>query len=707
MFASPLDHLRAELSRLDLLIHREILRLRAEYQLSRDEFRGLYISDDQVDSLVARSAEQSGLPDCAALTRRAAELRKNIRSSLPEHFPWARLVREFGLSEIEEDVLLIALAPEIELKYETLYAYLHNDVTRKAADCDLASRLLAASSGERLPAERLNVRRALEPDGKLFREALLLLLPDPRPRLLGREFAMAPPVARYLLELDSVPSPPAAAWQDVLIEPAFKEALRHLDVAGPPVALECDDEALARQIAEAACGAWRISLRKVELSPGSIRPALDALRLSQRLRRQGVLLTGAASLWPSDGVLVLQDPNLTVLSDIRGPVFLHVLPDTAWMRALAHVRILGFRIRGPDYPARRQLWIDTLARYGSKDEKLAADLAARFVLPASRVAAAARMAGDRRDVERRGAPVSRDMLFDAARAQSEQSMGKLAVKPELVDTWEDLVLPQATQTQLREVATAARWRHLVYETWNMGRARSTGLGVKVLFAGAAGTGKTMSARVLARDLGLDLYQIDLASVVSKYIGETEKNLDRIFNAARGSNAVLFFDEADALFGKRSEVKDAHDRYANIEVAYLLQKMDAYDGIAILASNLPKNIDEAFSRRLHYMVEFPLPDEALRIRLWRQMFPPQVPLGGDVDLEFLARQFRLSGGDIRNVALAAAFLAAGNGQIITMELLSGAMARYLVKQGRVPSASDFKHYYPLVSQGVWRAAEIEN
>src|SRR5205085_11756538 len=211
--------------------------------------------------------------------------------------------------------------------------------------------------------------------------------------------------------------------------------------------------------------------------------------------------------------------------------------------------------------------------------------------------------------------------------------------------WDDLVLPTATLRQVREVAAAIRHRHVVYEEWGFGERVPAGRGLKVLFAGASGTGKTMTAGVIARDLGLDLYRIDLAGGVSKYIGETEKNLDRIFRAARSSNALLFFDEADALFGKRSEVKDAHDRYANIEVAYLLQKMEEHEGAVILASNLSKNIDQAFSRRLHYILEFPRPDAPLRERLWQTILPPEVPINSDVDFGFLGRQFDLAGGDI--------------------------------------------------------------
>jgi SpoVK/Ycf46/Vps4 family AAA+-type ATPase len=309
-----------------------------------------------------------------------------------------------------------------------------------------------------------------------------------------------------------------------------------------------------------------------------------------------------------------------------------------------------------------------------------------------------------------------ERLLAAARDRADRGLGRLAVKVRLVQGWDDLVLPAGTLTLVRAVAEAIRNQPMVYDEWGFGARSPAGQGIKVLFSGASGTGKTMTAAVIARHLGLDLYKIDLSSVVSKYIGETEKNLDRIFRAAEHSSAILFFDEADALFGKRSEVKDAHDRYANVEVAYLLQKLEAHPGAVILASNLSRNIDEAFLRRMHYTVEFPLPDEALRRRLWQGMFPPEAPVAEDVDLSFLARQFPLAGGDIRNIALDAAFQAAQeatpegtvdsrhNGQqssangchpagaSIKMKNLVRAIARQYLKQGKLPSTAEFKQHH---------------
>jgi SpoVK/Ycf46/Vps4 family AAA+-type ATPase len=249
--------------------------------------------------------------------------------------------------------------------------------------------------------------------------------------------------------------------------------------------------------------------------------------------------------------------------------------------------------------------------------------------------------------------------------------------------------------QLHEICSYIKYYHTVYGDWGYDRKISTGKGLNVLFAGPSGTGKTMAAEIMANELGIDLYKIDLSAIVSKYIGETEKNLDRIFREGQTSNAILFFDEADALFGKRSEVRDSHDRYANIEMAYLLQKMDEYEGMVILATNLRKNMDEAFARRMHFAIEFPMPEEVDRYRIWQNMFPREAPLATDIDLSFLARQFKITGGNIKNITLSAAFLAADDGGAITMENIIWATKREFQKLGKLCTESDFVQYFELV------------
>jgi SpoVK/Ycf46/Vps4 family AAA+-type ATPase len=230
----------------------------------------------------------------------------------------------------------------------------------------------------------------------------------------------------------------------------------------------------------------------------------------------------------------------------------------------------------------------------------------------------------------------------------------------------------------------------VLEEWGVGRKLASSRGVSILFAGPPGTGKTMSAQIIGAELGLDLYKIDLSTIISKYIGETEKNLEHIFTEAESSNAILFFDEADALFGKRSEVRDSHDRYANVEISYLLQRMEAYDGVTILATNLRSNLDEAFTRRLQFAVDFPFPEEADRLRIWQALFPPEVPCAPQLDLPFLAQRFKLAGGNIRNIIVSAAYLASANGGVVTMEHLLHGTRRELQKMGRLVTEENMTH-----------------
>ncbi|MGH2692775.1 MAG: ATP-binding protein, partial [Actinomycetota bacterium] len=283
-------------------------------------------------------------------------------------------------------------------------------------------------------------------------------------------------------------------------------------------------------------------------------------------------------------------------------------------------------------------------------------------------------------------------LFATARALSGQTLASLARRVEPVFSWDDLVLPADVIEQLRELTTRARHRDLVLNDWGLAAGSSKGRGVTALFTGESGTGKTISAEVLAADLGLDLYVIDLSTVVDKYVGETEKNLERIFVEAERLNGVLLFDEADAIFGKRSDVRDAHDRYANVETAYLLQRLERFEGVAILTTNLRANLDEAFTRRIDVIVTFPMPEEEERRRLWRLHLGSFLPQAQDIDVDFLASAFKLPGGSIRNIVLTAAYLAADDGGVVGMDELIRATAREYGKLGRLRVKEEFGPYY---------------
>jgi ATP-dependent 26S proteasome regulatory subunit len=722
--ADTSEYLSIKLQRLDVLLHREILRLRARYQLTLDEFRGLYISDEQVNSLINQEVGYEGETSIAEeLTERAEVLRSADDHQSTEDVIWRRLADEFALSTIEQDILLLALAPELDLKYETLYGYLNNDVTRKWPTHDLALRLFATNQEQ-----KMRVRRCLAPGATLFSSGLLhsISAAPQQPWLLASGFSVAPVLLHNLLgfhDLESrlpciSPARSGVEGKNLQLMPAQQAAVTGIvnllmQTRAFPLIVFTGREGTGRgTAAEAVCRELGIPLLRVDLaairpSPEGFEKLLQSISLHQRLQGASLYLERAEALFDEQGRPLPDSRRIIgLLAQSKSPIFIACEANLRWQDLLSSQRVISFGFDDPDYDTRLQLWKTALAESNltvAEDDVEA--LADRFALTPAQIGCAAAAAFNRRALK----PDSIDAnptdssdaaaLFAAARSQSDQSLGNLALKVRSRHTWEDLILPRLTLQRVKEIAAAIKNRHIVYSDWGFDRRIATGKGLKSLFAGGSGTGKTMAAGVIARELELDLYKIDLSGIVSKYIGETEKNLDRIFRAAQSSNAILFFDEADALFGKRSEVRDAHDRYANIEVAYLLQKIEDYEGVVILASNLSKNIDEAFSRRMHYVVEFPLPDENYRERLWRAMFPPEMPLGGAVDFQFLARKFPLAGGDIRNVALDAAFLAAQDGKVVTMRQLAKALARQMMKQGKIPSAMDFQQYHGLLVDGV--------
>lgn len=727
MPAEPTDFVRAELQRLDLLLHRQILRLRARYQLSLDEFRGLYVSDSHVDSLIHdwRSADNES--DFSHLDERTATTRRSNWAALVSDSPWKRLASALRLSAFEMDVILLAFAPQLDLKYEVIYAYLNNDVSRKWPTLDLPLRIFAVDL-----AKMLSLRSYLLPQGTLFRQGVLQILPETfeRASWLAQGFSLNHSVAQYLLGhavIDArlapvlTPLPANAAWSEIRVSSAVQARLirvpdlvRNAATESPLFIFSGPSAAEKKLAAQAICHDLGIPLLQLDLhavqtlqEPAS--KLIQPLFLERLLRPSALYVTNADSLWDTDPRAAADACRLLFSLTVgKDPVFVAADQTGQGIATLSRQelnqheswhRCITIPFEDLRYDERRAAWEECLSQAACGLPAADIDnLASRFVFSHSQVQDTIRTAQQSHLLsESPDTPLREEDLLQAARAQSGHELGRLAPKVLLVHTWNDLVLPDATLRQVRDTAAAIKFRHVVYSKWKFGQRLAVSRGLKILFAGASGTGKTMTAAVVARDLGLDLYKIDLSAVVSKFIGETEKNLDRIFRAAQSSNSILFFDEADALFGKRSEVNDAHDRYANIEVAYLLQKMEEHDGAVILASNLSRNIDQAFSRRMHYVVEFPLPAELQRVQLWRGMFPPEAPLADDVDFPFLARQFAISGGDIKNVVLAAAFLAAQDGQRITMRHLIDAMRQQSIKRGKVPAAADFKQYHEWVAK----------
>ena len=424
--------------------------------------------------------------------------------------------------------------------------------------------------------------------------------------------------------------------------------------------------------------------------------SLAAAQLMQRVIGVGVVVTPMDALFDPD-----QRTAETVIAALRrlcerSPgVALCGSAGSRWREVVGDHRTAELRARELASDDRARIWRRVLA---PNVPSITVDaLADRFVLGADRILRAAVTANDAAAYAGRDTPTTPE-LFEAARAASGDTTSGVTRPVETPFEWDDLIVPPDVRARLTDLLRAIELRPRVLGEWGFGRRLGVAQGIKVLFAGASGTGKTMAAAIIAKTLGVELHRIDLAATVSKYIGETEKNLERAFLTARRANAILFIDEADALLGKRSEVKDAHDRYANVEVAYLLQRMEDHDGVVILATNLAQNIDEAFSRRMHFVVDFPLPDAASREALWRGMFPSAVPIDADVDFGFLARRFVLAGGDIRNIVLDAAYRAAQTGESIGMPHLLRAVMQQYAKRGKVPAAGEFREYASLLASG---------
>jgi AAA+ superfamily predicted ATPase len=626
----------------------------------------------------------------------------------------AWLAQAFDLSPFDVDLILIALAPELDLRYERLYAYLQDDVTRKRPSVDLALNLLCPDA-----VAKLDRRAHFATDAPLIWHGLLHLIPDPNqlpPPLLAHHFKLDGQIVRLLLGqngLDPRLVPfcqmiePAVSLDELPLSAEVKQALPALVIQTweerQPLRLYFHGPRGAgkRRAGEALAGEMGVPLLAVDL----------ARALNANMNFDQILKLVLREAWFQDAILFLE--GLDVLRSDERPIqyerLLDALAEDAGITILAGVKpwtpsgrdpigVIRVPFPIPDFARRRNCWQANLTAAGIPLNGHDLDaLTGRFRLTPDQIAEAVVTAGNHArwraaakqptNDERRTTTIGD--LFAAARAQTGHDLAALTRKIEPVYTWDDIVLPDDTLTQLREICQWVAHRQRVLGEWGFDRKLSLGKGVTALFAGPSGTGKTMAAEIIANELGLDLYKIDLSGVVSKYIGQTEKNLDGIFTAAEHANAILLFDEADALFGKRSEVRDSHDRYANIEISYLLQKMEEYDGIAILATNLRQNLDESFVRRMAFTVHFPFPDEDSRRCIWAGIWPAETPLAEDVDLDFLARQFKLSGGNIKNVALAGSFLAAENGGSVTMVHLLQATRREYQKMGKVLSEAELE------------------
>ncbi|GID64236.1 ATPase [Actinoplanes cyaneus] len=660
------EYLGVRLTLIEQRIHQAVALRQETDPEPGDPLRGLHLSAAAARRLLADPAA-GPLPDLvdrAALD--AAEEAADRAEQAGEIVPLRRLIREFGLLPLDSEILLVAMLPDLDRRYEKLYGYLNDDVTRPRATAGLAIELSGVPPVVGAARARLTAGSPLVDGG-------LLLVEDADRPFLTRTLRVPDRVLGHLLG-DDRPDPRLARLLRPLPDPGWKpagaEGLASAIRAGHLLSYVHDgaaEDLAVAALALAGLPALRLDLDAVAADPA---PA-DVIASAVREARLGGAGLVAGPVEPE------RVGTLRGLLDAAAPVVLtgRARWDPLWAEQTPVL------VTAPAVGAQRlDLWRAALGAPVVEEVDVARELSP-YTLDAPQARKAATVATHLALLA--GAEhVGADHIRAGVRSQNAAGLERLARRVEPAVGWDDLVVPEEAGRQLHDLAGRVRHREQVLGGWRLRPGGGRGRGVTALFAGDSGTGKTMSAEVVAADLGLDLYVVDLSTVVDKYVGQTEKNLERIFTEAAGVNGVLLFDEADAIFGKRSEVSDAHDRYANMESAYLLQRMESFDGVAILTTNLRANLDEAFIRRLDVIVDFPVPDRALRRSLWDHCLGTDLPRADDVDLDRCARRYELSGGAIRACAVTAGYLAAAAGGPVTMAQLVAAAEREYRKLGRL-------------------------
>jgi hypothetical protein len=592
----------------------------------------------------------------------AGELKK-AAETMPAPPALETLCATFGLSSFERNLLLLCAGMELDSTFAALCAAPQDDPQRGYPTFGLALAALPEAHWSALtPAAPLRYWRLVEPTGGDIMTASRLRIDERALHYLAGIHHLDDRL-QGLVEPLGVPDelPPS---HHALVHKVAGLWSHTEDASNVPAIQLCGDEDAGKH-AIAATASAAVGLRLHAIRAADVSEAATEREALARLWEREAVLSGSALLvdcQEQDDTDSLS-PAISLLERLGGALVVTTREPLGTRKR----QLIRLDVNRPSAAEQRSLWHDALGPLAHELNGQIDVLTAQFDLGVQQIRAAS--AGLLADTSGADKEMSATALWDLCRIQSRPRLDDLAQRIEPTAEWEDLVLPEPQRQTLGEVAAHVRQRTRVYEAWGFAAKGARGLGISALFAGASGTGKTMAAEVLANELRLDLYRIDLSQVVSKYIGQTEKNLRRVFDTAEEGGAILLFDEADALFGKRSEVRDSHDRYANIEVSYLLQRMEAYRGLAILTTNMKDALDTAFMRRIRFLVPFPFPDSAQRAEIWRRIFPPDTPTEG-LFVNKLAR-LSVTGGNIRNIALNAAFLAANAGEPVRMEHLSRA------------------------------------
>ncbi|MBO3734436.1 ATP-binding protein [Glycomyces niveus] len=661
---TELQGLLARIGAVEQRLRQAVAERRAADPNPDDQFRGLYLSDEAIDALLEGRREPFAPPEAA--------------DAGPSRL--TALAAAAQLTDLDVELLLVAMAPDVDSRFEQFYGYLNDDVTRRRATVGLALRLCGLAEAE------VQGRARFEAASPLIASGLVTVGDIERP-LLTRSLRVPDRVTAHLLGGDGCDPVAAPLVEATTPVSCGDERLASAIAAGTGFVYL--HEGLGGSAAAAAAAAFAASGRATLAVDCRLLPKPEELaETATALAREAVLRGAGIVAGPVDAGSCAA--LLARLDQVPVPLVLFGSGgwDPEWSRRQPLLLSVGVATRAE----RADLWRDATGEALAEGVDLAAETA-HFTLSVRQINRAAEAAAQLARAE--GGPIRAEHLRYGVRSQNAAGLEHLARRIEPAVGWDDLVLPPPILDGIRELAVRARRRDLVLDEWRMRPGGGRGMGVTGLFAGDSGTGKTMSAEVIAADLGMDLYTVNLATVVDKYIGETEKNLEKIFTEAAGVNGVLLFDEADAIFGKRSEVRDAHDRYANVESAYLLQRMESFEGLAILATNLRANLDEAFTRRLDVVVDFPVPDPEQRLLLWDRCLGRAMPRAADLDLEFLADAFELAGGHIRSAAVTAGYLTAEAGGRATMATVVAAVAREYRKLGRLCLEREFGDYLELV------------
>ncbi|HYH84997.1 MAG TPA: ATP-binding protein [Pyrinomonadaceae bacterium] len=609
------------------------------------------------------------------------------------------LASRFGLSQFERDVLLLCAAMELDTRIAGLCARAQDDPLKPFPTFGLALTLFENPTWEALAAGGpLRYWRLIEikqADAQSLIASALSTDERIADFIKGNWGTFYERLSSFFMPLEVAETQPELPHsQRVAVEWIVNALSQQTPSAIPPIIHLLGPDAPSKQIIAlhvASALGLRLYRMPVDLLPA---PAPEMETLTRLLQRENILLPVALYLDAHEQDLHAQGDGSPLQSlrrfllRVTGMVFL----DTRDVLSGLSRSVMPVDIAKPTPTEQRAAWSEAL---GIAAADSPARLSGQFNLDLTTITQVAEQVLSAQAGDEVPLAILREQLWDACLLHTRPRLEHLAQRLDPRATWDDLVLPANEKGLLRQIADQVGRRSKVYEDWGFAQKMNRGLGISALFAGDSGTGKTMSAEVIANDLRLDLYRIDLSAVVSKYIGETEKNLRRLFDAAEDGGAILFFDEADALFGKRSEVKDAHDRYANIEINYLLMRMEAFRGLAILATNMKSALDTAFMRRLRFIVDFPHPSLAERKAIWQKVFPREAETRG-LDFDRLAR-LSVPGGAIHNVAINAAFMAAEAQSPITMPLLLRAAEQEFRKMGRPVNEAEFRWQEPAAEE----------